>query len=206
MSHSVLRLCILLILFLGGTVGVTCQDVSPDVFKQGTIPEQLKYLEDHTRIYENYRAIREDMFRNISRNTIDTLASAKKKISGLIYQTTSLNNRIDSLNKGLAESDALLEKMSDTKNSIRVLGIEVNKTTYNSVTWTILGALIFLLVLGYLTFRQNRATTVRTKKDLDELKTEFEDYQKKTRLEREKMTMDHFNEIKKLKGGMTGRG
>jgi hypothetical protein len=47
---------------------------------------------------------------------------------------------------------------------------------------------------------QNRSITLRTKKDLNELVDEYEKYKKKTRLEREKMTIDHFNEIKKLRG------
>jgi len=66
--------------------------------------------------------------------------------------------------------------------------------------WTLVAVLLGLLLIGYFTFRQNRVITVRTKNDLNELKTEYEKYQKKTRLEREKMTIDHFNEIKKLRG------
>jgi hypothetical protein len=38
------------------------------------------------------------------------------------------------------------------------------------------------------------------KKELKELKAEFEEYRQKSRIEREKVSMDHFNEIRKLKG------
>jgi hypothetical protein len=41
---------------------------------------------------------------------------------------------------------------------------------------------------------------LKARLDLIELKDEFEGYRQKTRLEREQMTRDHFNEIKKLKG------
>ncbi|MCU0462015.1 MAG: hypothetical protein MUF36_08390, partial [Bacteroidales bacterium] len=58
----------------------------------------------------------------------------------------------------------------------------------------------FLLATGFLAFKRNLAVTRNTKKELDELKTEFEAYRQKTRLEREKMSMDHFNELKRLKG------
>jgi uncharacterized protein YijF (DUF1287 family) len=57
------------------------------------------------------------------------------------------------------------------------------------------------LVTGFLTFKQNRLATIRTKKDLEDLKKEFEEYHTKARLERERMNIDHFNEIKKLKEG-----
>lgn len=187
-------------IFIAAAAGSYSQTSLPDVFKEGSVTEQLQYLEEHTRIYENYRAIREDMFRSISRNTIDSIKSDKARISGLTSQVTALGNRIDSLQQGLVDAKNDLDKAVRSKNSIRVLGIEVGKTAYNSVMWTLLGGLLVLLSFGFLTFRHNRAVTVRTKKDLEELKAEFEEYRTKTRIEREKVAVEHFNEIKKLKG------
>lgn len=187
-------------IFISAAASSYSQTSLPDVFKEGSVTEQLQYLEEHTRIYENYRAIREDMFRSISRNTIDSIKSDKARISGLTNQVSALGNRIDSLQQGLVVAKNDLDKAVRSKNSIRVLGIEVGKTAYNTVMWILLGGLLLLLSLGFLTFRHNRAVTVRTKKDLEELKTEFEEYRTKTRIEREKVAVEHFNEIKKLKG------
>ncbi len=172
----------------------------PDVFKQEPIPEQLKYLEEHTRIYENFRAVREDMFQRISKNTIDTLSKTTRKINALILRNNVLNHRIDSLKIVQESINAELKEVTRTKESISVLGLDINKKTYNTFMWTLTAVLIALLLIGYLTFRQNRSVTLRTKKDLNELMDEYEKYKKKTRLEREKMTIDHFNEIKKLRG------
>jgi hypothetical protein len=177
-----------------------CQNDMPDVFKQEPIPEQLKYLEEHTRIYDNFRAVREDMFQKISKNTIDTLSKNTSKINALILRNRSLNNRIDSLKKAQEVFNAELKEVTRTKESISVLGAEINKRTYNSFMWTLTAILVLMLLIGYFTFRQNRTVTLRTKKDLGDLMDEYEKYKKKTRLEREKMTIDHFNEIKKLRG------
>jgi hypothetical protein len=185
---------------LAVAVPIYCQNDLPEVFKQGTLSEQLKYLDEHTRIYENYRAIREDMFRTINKNIIDTLAKARSRINGLTLQTAALNVRIDSLNKSLEASGDKLSRATRTKDSIRVIGMEVNKTVYNTVMWIVLAAMLFLLIAGYLTFQRNRVITVRTKKDLEDLKEEFEGYRQKVRVEREKTNLEHFNEIKKLRG------
>jgi hypothetical protein len=179
---------------------VYCQNEMPDEFKKESIPGQLKYLEEHTRIYENFRAIREDIFQKFSKNTVDTLTRSTTKINALILRNRVLTNRIDSLNKAQESFNAKLKEVTRTKESISVLGLEINKKAYNSFMWTIMAALVFLLLIGYFTFRQNRTITLRTKKDLNELMDEYEKYKKKTRLEREKMTIDHFNEIKKLRG------
>jgi uncharacterized protein HemX len=144
--------------------------------------------------------VREDIFQKISKNTIDTLSKSTTRINTLILRNNVLNNRIDSLRKAQESFNAELKEVTRTKESISVLGLEINKKTYNSFMWTIMAVLIALLLIGYFTFRQNRMVTLRTKKDLNELMDEYEKYKKKTRLEREKMTIDHFNEIKKLRG------
>jgi len=200
MSNSILKLSFLMAILFAVGNPVHCQSDMPDVFKQEPIPEQLKYLEEHTRIYENFRAVREDMFQIITKNTVDTLTKTTRKINSLILRNNTLTNRIDSLKKVQESFISELKEVTRTKESISVLGIEINKNTYNTFMWTIMAALLALLLIGYFTFRQNRFVTLRTKKDLNELQDEYEKYKKKTRLEREKMTIDHFNEIKKLRG------
>lgn len=198
-----IKISVSAVLFVVSIVQVFSQSI-PEEYRKEPIPGQLEYLEDHTRVYENFRAIREDIFQLIARNVNDSLNGAKRKINNLNAQTNMLNSRIDSLNVSLQATNDELNKMTRTKNSISVLGLNVNKNTYNSIMWSILGILIFLLVVGYLTFKQNRITTLKTKKELVDLTDEFEEYKKKTRIEREKTTMEHFNEIKKLKASLPG--
>lgn len=203
MNQMLIKISVSAVLFVVSIVQVFSQSV-PEEYRKEPIPGQLEYLEDHTRVYENFRAIREDIFQLIARNVNDSLNGAKRKINNLNAQTNMLNSRIDSLNVSLQATNDELNKMTRTKNSISVLGLNVNKNTYNSIMWSILGILIFLLVVGYLTFKQNRITTLKTRKELVDLTDEFEEYKKKTRIEREKTTMEHFNEIKKLKASLPG--
>jgi hypothetical protein len=205
MSQLMSRFCIITLIILAGAFRSYSQNATPDVFKQGTLSEQIQYLNERTRIYENYRAIREDMFQIASKNLLDSVAKAKNTINELTGQTGILGDRIDSLNKSLEAATHKLDIATSTKDSIHVLGLEVNKVTYNSVMWTLLASLVFLLIVGYLSFRRNRVITVRTRKDLEELKEEFEAYRQKVRIEREKTNLEHFNEIKKLKAGAAGK-
>jgi hypothetical protein len=200
MNQSLLKLSFVMAILLAVGTRAFCQNDMPDVFKLEPIPEQLQYLEEHTRIYDNFRAVREDIFQKITKNTIDTLSKNTTRINSLILRNRVLNNRIDSLKKAQESFNAELKEVTRTKESISVLGLEINKNTYNTFMWTIMAVLVLVLLIGYFTFRQNRSITIRTKKDLAELMDEYEKYKKKTRLEREKMTIDHFNEIKKLRG------
>lgn len=191
-----------ILLFAVMLIGIKAnsQTAMPDELNNNSIKEQLTYLEEKTRIYENYRAVREDMFQKIKRNVIDTLASDRNTIHGLQNLTANLKTTTDSINIILSTTRTSLEETTTTKNSISVLGMEINKGAYNTVMWTIIAILAVVLVLGFLLFKRNLIVTIRTGKELKELSDEFESYKQAARISREKMSMDHFNEMQRLKG------
>ena len=172
----------------------------PEEFNKGTLREQMNYLEDRTRIYESYRAVREDMFQKIKVNALDSLNQAKNKIIRLNSQTILLNQTIDSLKTSLATNQTSMDEITKERNSIQLLGMNVDKSTYNAVVWAIIAILLVILAMGYVIFKRNLLVINNTKKDLKDLNLEFEAYRKTSREAREKMTMDHFLEVKRLKG------
>lgn len=200
MMKLFLRSVLILITIFNTSNIIYCQSTIPEILENGTLEEQLNYLEERTRIYEDYRAIREDMFQLVKKNSIDSLSSGKNRINSLIARNNNLSSEIDSLNNTLSLTRNDLDEAVRTKNSIRLLGMNLNKFAYNTIMWIITGVLCFLLVSGFLAFRRNISVTTETKKELEDLKNEFEEYRTKSRIEREKMSLDHFNEIKRLKG------
>lgn len=200
MNKRVLKYALITIMLLLSASTLICQTTIPEILQKGRLNEQFDYLEERTRIYENYRAIREDMFQLVKKNSSDSLATARKSINSYIIQARDLNLQIDSLDKLLASTRDELNEAVRTKNSIKLLGINVNKHSYNTIMWIITGFLGFLLVSGFIAFRKNISITSKTKKELEDVKDSFEEYKKKTRLEREKISKEHFDEIRKLKG------
>lgn len=201
MNLSEIRSVLIIVILIMVTGKGNGQATMPDELNKNTLKEQMNYIGEHTRIYENYRAIREDMFQKIKGNVSDTLSAAKSTIVRLNNLTSTLNHTIDSLNTTLETTKTRLEDITRTKNSIRLLGLEVNKLIYNTIMWTIVAGLVAILVIGFLVFKRNLSVTINTRKEFRELKDEFEAYRKTSREAREKMSMDHFNELKKLKGG-----
>jgi hypothetical protein len=179
---------------------VNSQTTMPEMLTKGSLKTQMDYIQDKTRIYEDYRAVREDMFQKIKGNALDSLNTAKTVINSLKINARDQDLTIDSLNASVETVRADLDKMTKTKNSIRLLGMEINKVAYNAVLWTIIAVLAGLLTIGFLAFRRNRTVTVHTKREIEELKKEFEAYRKAAREAREKMSMTHFNELKKIRG------
>ncbi|MBK8881153.1 MAG: hypothetical protein IPN67_01870 [Bacteroidales bacterium] len=142
----------------------------PDVLLKSSLKDQLDYLEERTKIYEFYRAIREDMFQKVKGNIKDTLSKANNTILILNNSVTALNHTIDSLSTHLESEKAALEEVTRTKNSISILGIEVNKTSYNSIMWLIVAGLAVILAFGFLVFKKNLYSIRQINKELAELK------------------------------------
>lgn len=201
MKQLLIRFTLILAVLIITVIKVAGQTTMPEEFQNNSLKEQLKYLDEHTKIYDNFRAIREDMFQKLKKNVSDTLNLTSNKISGLNKTRFLLNQRIDSLKTNLETTKTALDEMTKTKNSISVLGLEVNKLTYNKVMWIILAILAGALLVGFLVFKRNLTAIFNTKNEYDELKKEFEAYRKTSREAREKLTMDHFNEIKRIKSG-----
>jgi hypothetical protein len=172
----------------------------PDVLTEGTLQEQYDYLTDRTNIYNNFRAIREDMFRTISRNSLDSLNAAYSEINSLEQTIGNQRATIDSLNISLEEISADRDMAIRDRDSLSFLGLPIKKTIYNIILWSIIAALAALLAIIYLLFRNARHVTRKTTSEMNELQTEYDEYRKNSRERFEKQSIDHFNEIKKLKG------
>ncbi len=186
--------------FCFAVINAIGQTSMPAELSSSTMQEQINYVEKHTRIYDNFRAIREDIYQKINRNFIDTLMAEKTRVTALKTLTSNLNAKTDSLNALLNTTRIKLEEATTTKNNIRVLGLEIKKGAYNTIMWTIVGGLALLLAIGFLVFKRNLVVLLRTEKDLKELKDEFAAYKQTSRLAREKLEMDNFRAIQKLKG------
>ena len=199
-EYTGIRLVLLFALITIFPLIAESQTTMPETLQNGSLKEQMDYIQDKTRIYEEYRAVREDMFQKIKTNSIDSLNKAKAEISSLKLTARVRNTTIDSLNTSIETVKTDLESMAKTKNSINLLGIEINKTAYNAFMWTLIAVLAGLLAVGFLAYKRNHTVTAQTKKEIEEIKKEFEAYRKASREAREKMSMAHFNEIKKLRG------
>jgi hypothetical protein len=195
-------LLMVLTLILSGTKPLAAQAL-PEVLQEGTLQEQLDYIQNRTLIYENFRAVREDMFQKVKNNSLDSLKSARVQMHELSMRIRNLDYKIDSLSLILADTRGELDTAVENRDNISFVGIPLNKTAYNMLVWVIIGGLSILLLLGIFLYLRNRIVMGNTLNEISELKEEFENYKKSSRERREKLVMEHFNEIKKFKEQMS---
>ncbi len=198
--HRFTIIIVLLLLLAGSRFTVSAQTRMSQVMDTATLKSQLEYVQKRTKIYDNFRAIREDYFQKIKRNSLDSLKQARQIIDELNKKIYDMDRQITVLKGNLAKTKQDLEEVTRTKNSLSLFGIRMNKAAYNVLLWGIIAGLAALLVILFLMYKRSHTVTLHTKKELDELKEEFESYRKSTRERIEKMTISHHKEIQKLKG------
>jgi len=186
------------VLIMVGCTALRAQNV-PQALDTATLEGQLDYIENRTRIYENFRAVREDIFQQMKKNTIDTLNGAKLEIATLNSELTERNVEIETLTTDLGRAKNERDQAIRTKDSFTLLGMELNKGVYSTVLWIIILGLILFGVVMFLLFKRAHVVTSQTQSELETLKEEYEEHKKNAREKYEKLVVTHHNEIMKLK-------
>ncbi|MFW6227330.1 MAG: hypothetical protein ACOC31_04430 [Bacteroidota bacterium] len=179
--------------------GQTTQQRMESILDTASIEQQVQGVIDIARVYNEHKVIHVTVANQLKGHVLDTLENLKGNIAENNQTIVSLNSTIDTLQSQLEQTQADLQQAIDTKQSILVLGAEINKTVYNSVMWVLLAGLIAIIVFLGLMYKRAKTITNQTKKDLDELKETHEQYRKDSRERYEKIVVKHHNELKKHK-------
>ena len=179
---------------------IQAQTPTPEVLDTATLQQQLEYMNERMNIYNGYRAVRDDIFLKMNKNSLDSLNTAKREISQLEASLATSRSDIASLQNTLQQLTEERDLAIKNKNSLSFFGIQMNKAFYNSLMWIIILALVVLLVILFLMFKRSFIVTRQTTKDLEEIKEEFETYRQQSRERYEKLVVQHHQEVLKLKG------
>ena len=190
----------IIILNLSDIYCAQAQTSTPEVLDTATLQQQLEYMEERMNIYNGYRAVRNDIFLKMNKNSLDSLSAAKREISQLEASLTTTQSDMASLQKTLQQTSEDRDLAIKNKNSLSFFGIQMNKALYNSILWIIISALVALLIILFLMFKRSFVVTRQTTKDLEEIKEEFESYRQQSRERYEKLVVQHHQEVLKLKG------
>ena len=165
-----------------------------------SIPEVFDNIYRTSTSYQEYKVVSKDRFQALKQQVSDSLNDLKKLNVQKSKQITSQKDSISELKKivGVFESD--LNQTIAQKNSIRFLGIEILKTTYNIMVWSFIALLVILLVVFIYRFNTSNLVTTKARTDLQELEEEFSIYKKKTLEREQKLRRQLQDEINKQRG------
>ncbi|GGW42937.1 hypothetical protein [Arenibacter certesii] len=172
----------------------------------GPISSQFEYITVKSGPYRaegiRYRVVKEVNLDKLRQNVLDSINEFNKRATQLHSTIAGHEETIGSLNQQLEETTNNLASVTEEKDSMSFLGFLIEKSTYNVILWTIIGALLLLLLFFIYKFRNSNILTQEAKQSLSEVETEYEDHRRRA-LEREqkisRQLQDEINKYKKSK-------
>lgn len=184
---------------------IYAQDNETQSLNEGSINDQFEFILRKSGNFkgtngQQYEAVSRSMFLTLQAHTIDSLKTLQSKLDTSNNTIQTQQKEINDLKSNLSSTQSTLDATNSEKNNMSLLGLQMSKTSYNILIWTIIGGLLTLLLIFIFKFKNSNSVTKAAKKALAETEEEFEEH-RRSALEREqKVRRQLQDELNKQKG------
>ncbi|MDY8138297.1 tRNA (guanine-N1)-methyltransferase [Aquimarina sp. 2201CG5-10] len=156
--------------------------------KEEKIEGQFDMVIKKSGRYQDYKVVKRVWLDKLKGNTIDTIKTLESKLKATNLEISEQKATINGLQESLAKTNENLTSVTEEKDNMSFFGAAVTKSSYKTIMWVIIGALLALLTFFIFRFKNSNTITVQAKKALAETEAEFEDHRRRA-LEREQKVM-----------------
>ncbi|SDB43951.1 hypothetical protein SAMN03097699_1350 [Flavobacteriaceae bacterium MAR_2010_188] len=150
----------------------------------GTIDNQFEYVISRSNNYQDYKVVKKNWLATLKEHTIDSLQAIRKDLIDTQAIVKAQSNEIEALKKDLGSTTETLDQTKVEKDNMSLFGIQMSKGSYNVLMWSIIAALLALLLFFIFRYKNSNSVTRLARKSLEETEEEFEEH-RRTALERE---------------------
>lgn len=186
--NSALKISLILLLGVNFHVsqaqGSETQNEEKLSLNSGTIDNQFEYVIRRSNSYQDFKVVKKTWLYALKAHTMDSLQALRKDLANTqsVVDRQALN--IETLQTSLANTEETLAKTEEEKNNMALFGMQLGKTNYNVLMWSIIAALFALLLFFIYKFKNSNTLTRQAKFKLEEVESEFEEH-RRIALERE---------------------
>ena len=164
-----------------------------------TLDQQYLVFKENLNFWNNQYFMEEIQLNEFYNALTDSIALRDKEILTNEKEILSLQNQLDTATNQIEETQAKLDESIKHQNSIKLLGMYVNKNSYSFFMYMLILGLGVLSGIVYLLFKRSNKVTKDTKNEYSELKDEFEAYKKSSMERYTKINTELHNTRMKLK-------
>ncbi len=179
----------------------TNQDEEKLSLNSGSIDNQFEFVIRRSNSWQEYKTVKKTWLYTLKAHTLDSLKAVHKDLAETQTVVKTQANEIENLKSNLANTQNDLEKTNTEKDSMALFGMQMSKSGYNGLMWSIIAGLLALLLLFIYKFKNSNAITREARKSLAEIEEEFDEH-RRTALEREqkvrRQLQDEINKQKKI--------
>lgn len=156
--------------------------------KQENIEKQFDYVILKSGKFQDYKVVKRFWLDKLKANTIDSINTLESKLTASNQNIEKQKKTIKELQESLTTTNENLTSVTQEKDNMSFMGMDMTKSSYKTTMWAIVGLLIALLAFFIFKFKNSNTVTVQAKKALAEIEVEFEDHRRRA-LEREQKVM-----------------
>jgi len=167
----------------------------------GSIDNQFEFVIRRSNSWQDYKTVKKTWLYTLKSHTLDSLKAVHKDLADTQIVVTNQEKEIADLKLNLSNTQTDLDQTNLEKNNMSLFGLQMSKSNYNVLMWSIIGGLLALLLLFIYKFKNSNAITREARKNLADTEIEFEEH-RKTALEREqkvrRQLQDEINKQRKI--------
>ncbi len=200
-----LKFLALTLILVMSSNSIYAQDNETQSINEGSINDQFEYI---LRKSGNFKGTNGQQYEAVSRNLLlalqshanDSLKTIREDLNKTLNTVEAQQKEINDLKSRLNTTQSTLDATNQEKNNMALLGLQMSKTSYNILMWSIIAGLLALLLMFIFKFKNSNSITKAAKKALAETEEEFEEH-RRSALEREqKVRRQLQDELNKQKG------
>lgn len=173
--------------------------------EESSINDQFEYV---LRKSGDFRGLDGKMYESVKRSNLlklqahtnDTLNTIRKDLADTQSIVNTQAKEIEDLKANLTNTQETLNKTNEEKDSMSLFGIQMSKTNYNILMWSIIGISLALLMLFIYKYKNSNAITKEAKNNLAEIEEEFEEHRRNALEREQKVRRQLQDELNKQKG------
>lgn len=164
-----------------------------------SIGNQFNTILEKSESYRDLKIVKKQWIQNLKQ---DVLTSFSKIENDLTNSKTILNQKTSEivlLKEKLNKTNAVLSTYTNSGPSITFLGIDFNKSFFNSLLSIILLGSLASVVFFFLQFKKMNVATKHSKSVLNDLEEEYQEYKRKAIEREQKVSRQLQDELNKQK-------
>jgi len=164
-----------------------------------TLDKQYLVFKENLNFWNNQYFMKEAQLNEFYNAVTDSIALRDKEILSNEKDILSLQNELNTATNQIEETQTKLDESIKHQNSIKFLGMYINKNSYSFFMYMLILGLAVLSGIVFLLFKRSNKVTKDTKTEYEELKEEFEAYKKSSMERYTKINTELHNTRMKLK-------
>ncbi|MTG97478.1 MULTISPECIES: LPXTG cell wall anchor domain-containing protein [Myroides] len=166
---------------------------------KNSIDKQFTSLLQESTNYQSYKVVPKARLEQLQKNVGDSIDALQ---SNIVQVNNEMNNQkvvVDSLSNKLVTIQDSLDLALSKENSFEVFGISTQKSTFQTIVWSIIGLLLLSLGIIFFRFRKSNKDTKEALKRLNDTELELEELRRSSLEREQKIRRQLQDEINKSK-------